>query len=82
MTMLDAIAEAKRQYMWSVTSHEPTSVAVVFYRYDQTSDETELDLYSDDPETELIELWESLAAEMESAIDQVISVDVYGWIAN
>lgn len=45
-------------------------------------DETELDLYSEDLESELVELWGTLAEEMDSAKDKVISIEAYGFVKN
>lgn len=75
-----AIKIAKKDGNWSIVPNKPTSVAVVFVNNANIEDETELDLYSEDLESELVELWEMLAEEMDSAKDKVISVEAYGFV--
>lgn len=81
MTIREAIAEAKRIGEWSVVSHNPTSVAVGFKNKFGKDDETELDLYEDDKESELEELWTSLCTELESDLNSITYVEAYGYIA-
>lgn len=77
-----AIETAKKDGNWSIVSNKPTSVAVVFVNNANIEDETELDLYSEDLESELVELWGTLAEEMDSAKDKVISIEAYGFVKN
>ena len=80
MTIKEAIKEAKERSDWSIVAYEPTSVTVEFMTVDKYRDETELDLYGDDPEQELKELWESLCEEFDSLPNLVLSVEAYGYI--
>lgn len=77
-----AIETAKKDGNWSIVSNKPTSVAVVFVNNANIEDETKLDLYSEDLESELVELWGTLAEEMDSAKDKVISIEAYGFVKN
>lgn len=77
MTIPEAIKAAIAQYDWTPNHTTPTSVVVVFDAHGH-EDETELDLYSDQQETELNTLWSSLCAEMNSTVDGVISVQMCG----
>ena len=75
MKMSEAIQDARKNRNFSDTS-EPVCVFVRFRTSRGKEDETELDLVSDDQETELINLWESLCEEMDSAEDLVESVEM------
>ena len=77
-----AIERAKKDGNWSIITNKPTSVVVSFINNANIEDETELDLYSEDLESELAELWDMLAEEMDSAKDKVISVEAYGFVKN
>lgn len=77
-----AIERAKKDGNWSIITNKPTSVVVSFMNNANIEDETELDLYSEDLESELAELWDMLAEEMDSAKDKVISVEAYGFVKN
>ena len=87
MTIQEAIAEAKKNFEWSIVQYEPTTVRIGFlskwYETDDNyhHDETEFDLYDEDKETELAELWESQCEELGSALDKVEYVEAYGYIA-
>lgn len=77
-----AIERAKKDGNWSIITNKPTSVVVSFMNNANIEDETELDLYSEDLESELAELWDMLAEEMDLAKDKVISVEAYGFVKN
>ena len=77
MTIKAAIEQAKQDYVWTAVYGAPMTVSVCFRNMDGEVDETELDLYEDDKETELEELWESLCDEMDSAPDKIVSVEAY-----
>lgn len=51
-----AIERAKKDGNWSIITNKPTSVVVSFMNNANIEDETELDLYSEDLESELAEL--------------------------
>ena len=80
MTISEAITKAMEEGEWSIVDGEPTSVIVGFETLDGKRDETELDLYSDNPSKELSKLWSSLAAEMESSNENILYVNAYGYI--
>ena len=50
MTINSAVSKAKSSYTWSIVPHEPTTVSVRYKTKDGTLQETEFDLYADDPE--------------------------------
>lgn len=81
MTIYEAIAKAKGEHEWSYTRHDPFTVAVGFINDEGCEDETCFDLYGDDPERELNDLWNDMAYEFESKIDGVTYVEshCYGW---
>ena len=81
MTIKSAVAEAKTLYNWSIVPHEPSSVCVQYKTKDGMLQETEFDLYMDDPELELADLWELLCEELGSGRDAVESVEAYGYIS-
>ena len=64
MTIQSAIIAAKSSYNWSIVPHEPTTVSVRYRMKGGTLLETDFDLYTDDPETELADLWERLCGEL------------------
>ena len=76
MTIRRAIMEAKRDGAWR-PYRKPVSVLVIFENVDGRQDETELDLYCVDKDTELSELWETLCREMDSAPHLVLAVEQY-----
>ena len=80
MTIREAVCKAKSLYSWSIVPHEPTSVCVQYKTKDGALSETEFDLYLDDPETELADLWERLCEKLESGKNSVESVEAYGYI--
>ena len=81
MTIEQAIAEAKATGNWSVVKHEPTSVNVGFYNYtDERDDETQFDLWGDDHEKELTDLWNELGEELESKLNEVLYVEALGYV--
>ena len=80
MTIKSAIFEAKRNGMWN--AEKPTSVNVLYMTKWLFEDETQLDLYSDDKEKELISLWKSLEVEMGALNKSVIQVETLGYIAD
>ena len=80
MTIQSAIIAAKSSYNWSIVPHEPTTVSVRYRMKGGTLLETDFDLYTDNPETELEYLWERLCGELCSARDAVQSVKAYGYI--
>ena len=80
MTIKDAVNKAKSSYTWSIVPHEPTTVSVRYKTKDGTLQETDFDLYADDPETELADLWECLCSELCSGRDAVNAVKAYGYI--
>ncbi len=80
MKITEAIQKSKKNCTWNITPHSPTSVLVRFMTNDQKEDETELDLYEENKEEELSDLWSSLAKEMESSKNQVIYIEAYGYI--
>ena len=81
MTIKSAITKAKSSYNWSVVPHEPTTVCIQYKTKDGMLQETEFDLYLDDPELELADLWVLLCEELESGRDAVESVEAYGYIS-
>ncbi len=80
MTIQDAVNKAKSSYNWSIVPHEPTTVSVRYRIKGGTLLETDFDLYTDDPETELADLWERLCGELCSERDVVQSVKAFGCI--
>ena len=80
MTIQSAIIAAKASYNWSIVPHEPTTVSVRYRIKSGTLLETDFDLYTDDPETELEYLWERLCGELCSARDAVHAVEAFGYI--
>ena len=80
MTIQTAIIAAKSSYNWSIVPHEPTTVSVRYRIKSGTLLETDFDLYTDDPETELADLWERLCGELCSARDAVHSVEAFRYI--
>ena len=77
MTVKEAIIQGKETYLWTPVSGNPFSVDVEFQRRDGVEDQTQLDLYSDDPEEELSDLWGSLHEELNADIDAVTGVYSY-----
>lgn len=83
MTIKEAINEAKLMFNWNIVPHEPTSVRVIFNEYKKEKgkiQDIKFDLYTDDLEQELAELWEDLFEELGSKRDGVKSVEAYGYI--
>lgn len=80
MTVSEAVSEAKSSYNWSIVPHEPTTVSVRYIAKDGTLQKTDFDLYADNPESELADLWERLCSELGSGRDAVKSVEAYGYI--
>ena len=80
MTIKEAVCEAKSSHTWSILPHDPTTVSVRYIAKDGTLQKTDFDLYADDPETELADLWERLCSELGSGRDAVKSVEAYGFI--
>lgn len=80
MTIKEAISEAKSVFNWIIVPHEPTSVRVKYISEKGTTQETKFDLYTDDLEKELAELWECLFEELGTKRDAVESVEAYGYI--
>ena len=64
MTIREAIAEAKARGEWCIVPDEPNTVIVEFMSKLGYTDETELELYSNYPELELMELWGTLCGEL------------------
>ena len=81
MTIKDAVSEAKSSYTWSIVPHEPTTVNVRYKTKDGMLQETDFDLYADDPETELADLWERLCSKLGSGREAVYAVEAYGYSA-
>ena len=81
MTIKSAVNKAKSSYTWSIVPHEPTTVSVRYKTKDGTLQETDFDLYTDDPETELANLWERLCGELGSERDAVQAVEAFGYSA-
>lgn len=81
MTIYEAIAKAKEDREWSYTRHDPFTVAVGFINDEGRDDETCFDLYGDDPERELNDLWNDMAYEFGSKLDSITYVEShgYGW---
>lgn len=82
MTIAESIRKAKEEQNWNVVPNEPTSVSVLFADNSGQWFETELDLYGDNKEVELAELWASLCEEMDSKEDRIVEVKAYGYIAD
>lgn len=80
MTIQSAITQAKSSYNWSIVPHEPTTVSVRYRMKGGTLLKTDFDLYTDDLETELADLWERLCSELGSGRDAVQSVKAFGFI--
>jgi len=80
MTINEAVNKAKSSYTWNIVPHEPTTVSVRYKTKDGTLQKTEFDLYADDPETELADLWERMCCELGSERDAVHAVEAYGYI--
>ena len=78
MTIKTAYKRAKEVFGWP---EEPTSVNIGFLDTYGAQDETQVDIYSDNPVKELTELWDSLYEEMESAPDSVLYVEALGYIS-
>ena len=81
MTINNAIKQAKENYNWISGVHEPFSVAVGFTNRKGREDETCFDLWGDNPEKELTELWEGMTAEFDADVDSVTYVEAHaiGW---
>ena len=79
MTIHKAVNEARTNGSWR-RFRKPISVIVVFETIYGKSDETELDLYCRDKESELADLWEDLCREMDSLPHLVISIEIYDHI--
>ena len=84
MTVRKAIKEAVKMQNWNVVENEPTSVEVWFLSKDHphldNPDNTLIDLFEKDKETEFAELWESLAEEFKSDPNSIVAVEAYGKI--
>ena len=80
MTIKEAISEAKLVFNWSIVPHEPSSVRVEYMSEKGTIQETIFNLYTDDLEQELTELWERLFAELGTKYNAVKSVEAYEYI--
>ena len=76
MTITMAIQQAKENYDWQPVPGAPASVRVRFINSNGQDDETELDLYSDNKEQELDELWASLHDEMSADLDSITGVSL------
>lgn len=76
MTIAQAIQQAKENYDWQPVPGEPASVQVRFINRDGQDDETELNLYADNKEQELGELWASLHDEMSADLDSITGVSL------
>lgn len=74
MLMSDAIINAKTSTWRSTNS--PVSVLVNFVNKELDDDQTEFDLYSQNKEQELVELWNSVYAEFTTDVRNVISVEM------
>ena len=79
MTIRRAVSEARRTGSW-MRFRQPISVIVVFETIDGKSDETELDLYCVDKESELSDLWDDLCREMDSLPHLVLSIEAFDHI--
>lgn len=76
MTILEAISVAKETGDWRVTPGEAVSVNIEFTSRNNNEDETQLDLYSENKESELATLWESLEEEFEAIdVNRVYSLE-------
>lgn len=80
MTIKEAINKAKLKYNWCIVSHDSSSVRVKYKTKNGTLKKTKFDLYTDNLEQELVDLWEKLYREFECEIDAVVSVEAYGYI--
>ena len=79
MTIQDAISVSKKSGNWNVVPHCPTSVDVDFKAAGKW-DQIQFDLYGDNLEEELIDLWTTMYAEYGADLDSVSDVNAYGYI--
>lgn len=78
MSIREAIAKAKQENFWT---NVPTTVIVWFYNTsDERDDVTTFDLFGEDNENELIDLWEDQYEEFGTAENAVYSVEPLGYI--
>ena len=86
MAIHEAIEIAKANYQWPTTGYnEPTSVDVGFLREEDGEfyeDETQFDLWGNDNEKDLSDLWATLCTEFSSKPDNVLYVESYGYIVD
>lgn len=81
MTIKEAIKKARQNFEWTdMPAGEPSSVDIGFLRSDGREDETQFDLYSDDMEKELDDLWDEMCYELESGKRDVLYVSLLGYI--
>ena len=81
MTIREAIQQAKEESNWSIVVHEPTTVRVDYTdSVNGRIHNIELDLYTDNPELELEQLWAELCKELNALTTGVCSVEAYGYI--
>lgn len=78
MIIEQGIEKAKASYNWNFVQGEPSVALIQFKDRNRRDEETELDLYTDDPEMELCELWKSLREELNADLDSVQLVSLTG----
>ncbi len=81
MTIKEAIGKAKENGTFSAVPHEPTSADVYFRGEGGSYDATQFDLYAEDKETELDELFTQFCQENRFRSDTVTAVELLGYIA-
>ena len=75
MTIKEAIQKAKATYEWNYVPYDPFTALVGFVGESGREDETCIDLYSDNPERELEEVWKELAKEFGAKPDSVTYIE-------
>lgn len=82
MTIQQAINEARKTGEWSVVIHMPSSINIGFVNGDGREDETQFDIFGDNPEKELEDLWKDLHMELDGDIDSITYVSYLGYVEN
>ena len=80
MNIKKAIEIAKNTNNWNVKAKEPTSVRIQYIDKNGYENETEIDVYSTDHETELEEIWSLLCIGLNANYTDIIAVEAYGYV--
>lgn len=82
MTIKQAINEARKIGEWSVVIHMPSSINVGFMNCNGREEETQLDIWGDNPEKELDNLWKDLHTWLGGETDSITYVSYLGYVEN